>query len=108
MSYATIFIPSSGIISAYADPLEFQSAVGIYLITWFMVTVMLMSVPFPKFTFTLVELTPFILEQYTRSPAQRSVYSASLGTSPRLLASCLRIILGENIVSSLLHVLHYF
>lgn len=57
MSYATILIPSSGIISAYADPDEFANAVGIYLITWFMVTVMLMSVPLPKFTFTLVDLS---------------------------------------------------
>ncbi|KAF8873483.1 GPR1/FUN34/yaaH family-domain-containing protein [Infundibulicybe gibba] len=40
MSYATIFIPSSGIISAYSDPQELSNAIGIYLITWFMVTVM--------------------------------------------------------------------
>jgi uncharacterized protein len=46
MSYATILIPSSGILSAYVDPQELQNAIGIYLITWFMVTVMLMSVPF--------------------------------------------------------------
>jgi hypothetical protein len=38
MSYATIFIPSSGIMAAYADPTEFASAVGIYLISWMMVT----------------------------------------------------------------------
>jgi len=42
MSYATIFIPSSGVIAAYADPQEFNNAVGIYLMTWFMVTVMFM------------------------------------------------------------------
>jgi len=40
MSYATIFIPGSGVISAYSDPQELNNAIGIYLITWFMVTVM--------------------------------------------------------------------
>ncbi|KAJ6505735.1 FUN34 transmembrane protein [Mycena vitilis] len=39
MSYATIFIPSSGIMAAYSDPDEFANAVGIYLTAWTMVTV---------------------------------------------------------------------
>ncbi|KAJ7508817.1 FUN34 transmembrane protein [Mycena galericulata] len=39
MSYATIFIPSSGIIAAYSDPSEFANAVGIYLVAWLMVTI---------------------------------------------------------------------
>ncbi|KAJ6533937.1 GPR1/FUN34/yaaH family-domain-containing protein [Mycena vulgaris] len=39
MSYATIFIPSSGVIAAYSDPDEFANAVGIYLVAWLMVTV---------------------------------------------------------------------
>jgi len=38
MAYATIFIPGSGIISTFANPQEFNNAVGIYLITWFMIT----------------------------------------------------------------------
>ncbi|KAJ7455731.1 Gpr1 family protein [Mycena latifolia] len=38
MSYATIFIPSSGILSAYSDPDELASALGIYLVAWLMVT----------------------------------------------------------------------
>jgi succinate-acetate transporter protein len=39
MSYATILIPSSDIITAYAgEPAELESALGIFLITWFMVT----------------------------------------------------------------------
>jgi hypothetical protein len=42
MSFATIFLPSSGILSAYTDIAELESALGIYLITWFMVTVMFM------------------------------------------------------------------
>ncbi|KAF5321062.1 hypothetical protein D9619_000138 [Psilocybe cf. subviscida] len=39
MSYATIFIPASGILTAFSDPQELGNAVGIYLTTWCMVTV---------------------------------------------------------------------
>jgi len=39
MSYATILLPSSGIIEAYAKtPGELDNAIGIYLIAWFMFT----------------------------------------------------------------------
>jgi len=39
MSYATILIPSSGIIESYtAAPGQLDNALGIYLITWFMFT----------------------------------------------------------------------
>ncbi|PFH47415.1 hypothetical protein AMATHDRAFT_77219 [Amanita thiersii Skay4041] len=39
LSYAAILIPGTGIVSAYEDnPAELRSAIGIYLITWFMVT----------------------------------------------------------------------
>lgn len=38
MSYATIFIPGSGILESYKDPVELSSAIGIYLITWMFVT----------------------------------------------------------------------
>ncbi|KAJ4477451.1 FUN34 transmembrane protein [Lentinula aciculospora] len=39
MSYATIFIPASGIMAAYSDPQELNNAIGIFLIAWFMITV---------------------------------------------------------------------
>ena len=42
MSYATILIPGSGILSAFTDPTELESALGIYLIAWFMVTFLLL------------------------------------------------------------------
>lgn len=47
MSYATILIPSSGVIAAYEtngvlNVAELESALGIYLITWFMVTFLLL------------------------------------------------------------------
>ncbi|KAF9051791.1 GPR1/FUN34/yaaH family-domain-containing protein [Panaeolus papilionaceus] len=43
MSYAAIHIPATGIIAAYSDPQEFNNAMGIYLITWFVITVMFTS-----------------------------------------------------------------
>jgi succinate-acetate transporter protein len=47
MSFATILIPGSGVIEAYAaNPEQLPNALGIYLITWFMVT----------FLFTIVTL----------------------------------------------------
>lgn len=42
MSYATILIPSSGIIDAYTTTDELASALGIYLITWFMFTTLML------------------------------------------------------------------
>ena len=43
MSFATIFIPGSGIGDAYANkPTELNSALGIYLITWFVITFLLL------------------------------------------------------------------
>jgi len=38
MSYATIFIPGSGVMAAFSSPQEFANALGIFLITWFIVT----------------------------------------------------------------------
>ncbi|KAG6810795.1 hypothetical protein H0H92_010307 [Tricholoma furcatifolium] len=42
MSYATILIPGSGIISAYTDANELASALGIYLTCWTLVTFFLL------------------------------------------------------------------
>ncbi|KAJ3519089.1 hypothetical protein NM688_g9353 [Phlebia brevispora] len=43
MSFATIYIPNSGIVAAYADvpASELNSALGIYLITWSALTFLL-------------------------------------------------------------------
>jgi uncharacterized protein len=38
LSYATIFIPGSGIQAAFSSQQEFNNAFGIFLITWFMIT----------------------------------------------------------------------
>ena len=38
LSYASLFIPGFGILQAYADPSELGAALGIYLLTWLIVT----------------------------------------------------------------------
>ncbi|KXN84943.1 Ammonia transport outward protein 2 [Leucoagaricus sp. SymC.cos] len=41
MSYATIFIPGSGVMDTFQDNMdEFNQAFGLFLIVWFMITVM--------------------------------------------------------------------
>jgi len=40
LSYATILIPGSGVLSAYTSEEELSQALGIYLITWFVLTFM--------------------------------------------------------------------
>ncbi|KAJ7094118.1 GPR1/FUN34/yaaH family-domain-containing protein [Mycena epipterygia] len=48
MSYGTIFIPSSGILTAYTDPNELASALGIYILAWMMVTLFFLLVVIRK------------------------------------------------------------
>jgi len=49
LSYATILIPNSGVLAAYADaPKELDNALGIYLITWFMITFLFFLVSLRK------------------------------------------------------------
>jgi len=48
MSYATILLPGSGIISAYTDPVELGNALAIYLTAWTMVTFFLLLVSLRK------------------------------------------------------------
>ncbi|KAI0784449.1 GPR1/FUN34/yaaH family-domain-containing protein [Abortiporus biennis] len=38
MSYAALFIPSSGILAAYDDHEMLANALGLYLLTWFIIT----------------------------------------------------------------------
>jgi len=48
MSFATILIPGSGVLAAFTNPNEIHSALGIYLITWFVVTSLLFIVALKK------------------------------------------------------------
>jgi len=38
LAYASILIPGTGIAAAFKDPAEFESAIAIFLTTWFLVT----------------------------------------------------------------------
>ncbi|KAF9254843.1 hypothetical protein L218DRAFT_951237 [Marasmius fiardii PR-910] len=46
LAYATINIPASGIQAAFADQTEFHNALGIFLITWFMITFFFLHIAF--------------------------------------------------------------
>jgi succinate-acetate transporter protein len=59
MSFATILIPGSGIVAAYKSPEEFNNALGIYLIAWFMVTFFLLIAALKK-NFTFIALFVFL------------------------------------------------
>ena len=52
MSFGTIMIPGSGIVSSYPSVTEFQNASGIYLTIWSMVTFFLLSASCPFFALT--------------------------------------------------------
>ncbi|KDR79215.1 hypothetical protein GALMADRAFT_1363213 [Galerina marginata CBS 339.88] len=49
MSYATILLPASGILSAYQDEKELANALGIFLSAWFIVTVLIFIASLRKF-----------------------------------------------------------
>jgi len=59
LSYATILLPGSGIGAAYADEAEFASAIGIYLMTWFVVTFLFFIVALRK-SFAFIALFGFL------------------------------------------------
>ncbi|KAF8887237.1 GPR1/FUN34/yaaH family-domain-containing protein [Gymnopilus junonius] len=54
MSYSMILLPGTGILASYSDSRELANAMGIYLITWFVVTIFL-SLPTIRrnFAFTI-------------------------------------------------------
>jgi hypothetical protein len=65
MSYATILIPNSGILTAYADHEdELSQALGIYLITWFVFTFLLMYVSLSFALYVTSNVTSIGLERY--------------------------------------------
>jgi succinate-acetate transporter protein len=65
MSYAAIFIPGSGILAAYGNNTqELSNAVGLYLIVWFMFTMMLMYV-YGALSFSVVFLVIVVVLSLT-------------------------------------------
>jgi len=59
LSYATILIPGSGIGTAYTSKSEFNSAIGIYLFTWFILTFLLLVASLCK-SITFIALFGFL------------------------------------------------
>ncbi|EDR02110.1 FUN34 transmembrane protein [Laccaria bicolor S238N-H82] len=59
MSFATIFIPGSGISAAYTNADEFESALGIYLLTWAIFTFLLTIATLRK-SIALITLFSFL------------------------------------------------
>ncbi|CAK5276623.1 unnamed protein product [Mycena citricolor] len=52
LSFGTIFIPGSGILSSYGtNTSELEKALGIYLFSWFIVTFLFLCVPFSRLIF---------------------------------------------------------
>ena len=56
MSFATILIPGSGVGEAYTNADEFASALGIYLVTWAVVTFLLTWVFYVPSSWCFVDL----------------------------------------------------
>jgi len=48
LSYASILLPGTGIVAAYTSPAELTSAIGIYLLTWTLVTSYFCIISFGK------------------------------------------------------------
>jgi len=69
MSYATIFIPGSGVIDSFGGNMdEFNQAVSLYLITWFIITTLFMCVAF--FWEKLID-RPMLIGKFGRLPVMR-------------------------------------
>ncbi|THH14075.1 hypothetical protein EW146_g6205 [Bondarzewia mesenterica] len=75
LSYATILIPNSGIAAAYAGTTQESDALGIYLITWMVVSLMFLIVSFRKsvgfiaiFSFLSVTFILLAAGEFKREP----------------------------------------
>jgi len=78
MSYATILIPGSGVISAYTNADELASALGIYLIVWFILTFLLLIASLRK-NIGLVVLFGFLAITFLLLAA--GTFTGSLGAT---------------------------
>ncbi|KIK54486.1 hypothetical protein GYMLUDRAFT_77027 [Collybiopsis luxurians FD-317 M1] len=80
LSYATIFIPGSGISEAYATDVEFINAVGIYLMTWMTVTFLLFIASLRK-NIGFITLFGFLTLTFMCLGASNFVLSRGLATT---------------------------
>jgi len=80
MSYATILIPGTGVLSAYTDPNELTSAIGIYLSAWFIVTFLFLIATLRK-NVGLVVLFAFLATTFLLLAIGTFTGAASVGKS---------------------------
>lgn len=94
MSYATIFIPGSGILAAYGNNTqELSNAIGLYLTVWFMFTVMLMYV-YVLLSFFFLRVVFFVLKLILNfCPISPYVINKNLAFSLLLTALAIAFIL---------------
>ena len=94
MSYATIFIPGSGILAAYGNNTqELSNAIGLYLTVWFMFTVMLMYV-YVLLSFFFLRVVVFVLKLILNlCPISPYVINKNLAFSLLLTALAIAFIL---------------
>lgn len=94
MSYATIFIPGSGILAAYGNNTqELSNAIGLYLTVWFMFTVMLMYV-YVLLSFFFLRVVFIVLKLILNlSPISPYVINKNLAFSLLLTALAIAFIL---------------
>ena len=81
MSYAMILLPGTGIITAYKVDSELRSALGIYLlswaiVTWFFLCVFYLGMGCPAFSSSLTTTTTHIAPSPSAKPLLSSRYSA--------------------------------
>jgi len=89
MSFATILLPGSGVISAFTDATELESALGIYLITWGVFTFLLFIVTLRK-SVAFIALFGFLTTTFTVLAVSKFMLSPNLGKSRRLPWCCHR------------------
>ena len=96
MSYAAIFIPGSGILAAYDNNAqELSNAIGLYLVVWFMFTVMLMYVfvLLPFLSLRAIFLVIAVVLILSFSPISPSVIHKNLAFSLLLTSLAITFIL---------------
>ncbi|KAL0949654.1 hypothetical protein HGRIS_009697 [Hohenbuehelia grisea] len=92
LSYATIFIPSSGITSGFTDDRELNSALGIFMLAWMVVTIFLLLGSLRKNIGFIVFLTTLTITYALWAATQfRAVETTSRFVIPGFLLSCTKI-----------------
>ncbi|KAH9931309.1 GPR1/FUN34/yaaH family-domain-containing protein, partial [Fomitopsis serialis] len=76
MSYATVFIPGSGITAAYADAASDEAtALGMYLMMWFIVTFLLFVASLRR---SIAQLQPSVTAACAKAGGALGIITASI------------------------------